>query len=281
MGFVTFLSGIALAGLAGWGVALRKRRGEDGRADAALWQELRALQPPAPGRFDPAMLDGLPEAAARFFRFAIAPGTPLWTVAEIDMTGEFGLGDRFNPKYRPMQARQILAAPDGFLWQMTAGAIGGSDGLGKGRSWTRFRLFGLVPVARAGFTLDHYRSALARVVAEGLFWTPARFLPGPGVDWQATGPDSARLTVVHAGLTQAVDLTVAPDGAPVSMVMDRWSNANPMKEWQIQPFGATFGGFREFEGFRLPTEVEAGNFFATPDYFAFFKARVTEVRFPR
>jgi hypothetical protein len=38
-------------------------------------------------RFDPAMVAGLPEPAQRFFKFAIAPGTPLLPVAEIDMGG--------------------------------------------------------------------------------------------------------------------------------------------------------------------------------------------------
>ena len=37
---------------------------------------------------------------------------------------------------------------------------------------------------------------------------------------------------------------------------------------------------KDFGGFRLPTRIEAGNFFETDDYFAFFKARVTSVRFP-
>ncbi|MCB6176996.1 hypothetical protein LHP98_02485 [Rhodobacter sp. Har01] len=280
MSLFQIILGLFLAGSVGWAVAQLRGRSWDARDNDALWAEVQALQPKAPARFDAALLEGVPEPAARFFRFAIAPATPLWTVAEIDMGGEFGLGDRANPKYAPMTAQQILGAPQGFVWKMRSGTVSGSDGLGAHGSWTRFRLFGLVQVAREGMTEDHRRSAFARAVAEGLFWTPARFLPGPGVDWQATGPDSARLTVSHGGLVQSVELTVGPDGAPVSMVMPRWTNANPLKRWQVQPFGATFGGFRDFAGFRLPTEVEAGNHFGTPDYFAFFKARVTEVRFP-
>lgn len=260
--------------------ALALLRRSDRRTDAAIRARLLARQPPAPPPFDPAMLAGLPEPAQRFFRFAIAPGTPLRTVAEITMAGDFGLGTKAAPKYQPMTAWQVHALPDGFVWQMSSGSIAGSDGLSPEGSWTRFRLFGLIPVARQGFTDDHRRSAFARAVAEAVFWTPAAVLPGPGITWDAVGPDAARVTVRHGDLTQEVTLTLAPDGRPLSMVMPRWSNANPAKRWQVQPFGATFGAVASFQGFSVPVEVAAGNHFGTPDWFPFFRARVTDLRFP-
>ena len=70
------------------------------------------------------------------------------------------------------------------------------------------------------------------------------------------------------------------DGKPVKVVFQRWSNANPDKTFRTQPFGGCLSAFREFGGFRLPTQIEAGNFFETDDYFAFFKATVSGVRFP-
>jgi hypothetical protein len=61
----------------------------------------------------------------------------------------------------------------------------------------------------------------------------------------------------------------------------RWSNANPSKRYQLQPFGGTLSDFREVEGQRLPFRVEAGNHWGTDDYFAFFKAEVMSIHFPR
>ena len=90
----------------------------DWRADRVEWLRLRARQPANPNRFEPAMVAHLPEPARRFFEFAIAPGTPLLPVAEIDMDGQFSLGTREAPNYQRMQARQILAAPHGFVWQL-------------------------------------------------------------------------------------------------------------------------------------------------------------------
>jgi hypothetical protein len=60
----------------------------------------------------------------------------------------------------------------------------------------------------------------------------------------------------------------------------RWSNANPEKQYRLQPFGGVLSDFREVQGYRLPFRVEAGNMFGTDDYFVFFKAEVTDIRFP-
>ena len=64
------------------------------------------------------MVADLPEPARRYFSYAIKPGTPLMPVVEIRMTGQFSLGSKEDPRYRPMEARQILAAPEGFVWKM-------------------------------------------------------------------------------------------------------------------------------------------------------------------
>lgn len=251
----------------------------DQRADGAEWRRLAALQPLAPRGFSGDLIAGLPEPAQRYFRFMIAPGTPLLRVAEIEMTGQFGLGTRDKPSYQPMFARQILAAPHGFVWAMrTCGGmpVSGSDsGL-----WTRFRIFGLIPVARVGAAPDHTRSAFGRYVAEAVAWTPAALLPGPWVSWEPVDDDTARVTVRHGDLSQAVEVTVDRDGRPVVASLQRWSNANPDKVHRLQPFGAFLSDFREVGGYRLPFRVEAGNLFGTDDYFPFFLADVTAIRFP-
>jgi hypothetical protein len=82
------------------------------------------------------------------------------------------------------------------------------------------------------------------------------------------------------GLEQAVDVSVDAHGQPGKVVFQRWSNANASKVFRFQPFGGYLSSFRDFDGFCLPTRVEAGNFFETDDYFAFFKANVASVRFP-
>jgi len=253
-------------------------RAADRRADARAWIALASVEAPS-GVFDPERVADLPEPARRYFLYTIAPGTPLRRAAVIEMGGEIGLGTRDAPGYRPMAARQILAPPHGFVWRLDAGLIAGSDGMTPDTSWTRFWLAGLLPVVRAGGDADAFRSAFGRVVAEGTFWTPAVFLPGPGIRWEEVDADTARVTLSAHGLEQSVEITVAEDGQPVRVVMPRWSDANPEGEWRVQPFGGDLSEFRDFGGYRLPTHVDGGNLIGTEDYFPFFKARVTDIRF--
>jgi hypothetical protein len=226
------------------------------------------------------MVADLPEPARRYFAYMIQPGTPLVPVTEIDMTGQFSLGTKDDPRYQPMEARQILAAPEGFVWAMrTRGGmpVSGSDT----GSWTRFRIFGVIPVGRLGGDPDHTRSAFGRYAAEAVIWAPAALLPGPGISWEALGEDSARVVIQHGDLEQAVDVTVDEEGRPHEVTFQRWSNANPEQVHRLQPFGATMSDFRDVEGYHLPFRAEAGNMFGTDDYFPFYLADVTEIRFPR
>lgn len=252
----------------------------DHHTDARAMQRLVTMQSNQPARFAPDMVADLPEPARRYFLYTIEPGTPLYTVAKISMSGQFGMGDKNKPDYLQMIAEQTLAMPFGFIWKMRAQRgllkVSGSDT----EQWTRFWLMDLLPVARMGGDADHRRSAFARYVAEAIFWTPAAVLPGPGIRWTQVDADCVRLTVTHQGLSQSVDVTVDASGQPTAVRFERWSNANADKQYRLQPFGGYLSRFRSFAGYRLPTHVEAGNHFDTDDYFAFFVAEVTDISFP-
>jgi len=206
-------------------------------------------------------------------------GAPLRTVVEIEMSGLLGFGTKAEPNYRPMRAWQILAPPHGLVWRVRAGAISGSDGAVPDGSWTRFWVFGVAPLVRASGP-DHHRSAFGRVAAEAAFWAPASLLPSEHVRWASIDAQTARAVIRYAGFEQAVDIVVGADGAPRRVTIQRWSNANPEKRFKLQPFGGDLSEFREFGGYRLPTRVEGGNHFGEAEYFPFFQAEVTRIRFP-
>lgn len=266
-------------------VVLALWRLSDVRAENRVMAALHALQPTSPQTFNEAMLVGLPEPAQRYFRFAIAPGTPLYTVANIEMEGRLSLGTADNPNWMAMTARQVLGVPDGFLWQPSTSAGGlsmsGSDAALRGTSWTRFWLLGLLPVVRAGGDSDHARGAFGRYVGEALFWTPAALLPRDCIVWEPLGNNSARMVLTAYGMEQPVEVHVDDRGAPTRIVFPRWSDANPQKQFQIQPFGGDLSDYRTFEGFTVPTVVHAGNFYGTADYFPFYQVRVTSVTYPQ
>lgn len=275
MSWLAWLAGALLVLIVG----LLGRRALDRYAEQAAWKQLLACQASNPGVFHKSMTAALPEPARRFFAYTIAEGAPLRSVVEIDMTGEIGLGTKTTPAYRDMNARQVLAPPHGLVWKAKTGPISGSDGALPDRSWTRFWLFGLVPVVRASGA-DHRRSAFGRVVAESAFWAPASLLPGEQVRWAPIDDNSARVMVTLGDLEQALDITVDASGAARTVVIQRWSNANADRVYREQPFGGYLSEFRTFDGYQLPTRVEGGNLIGTPDYFPFFKAKVTAIRFP-
>jgi len=180
----------------------------------------------------------LPAPARRYFARAIAPGTPLRMVAEIEMTGEIGLGTKDDPGYRPMRAREIIAPPHGFVWIPTIGTglarITGSDGYPEGEDWTRFWLAGTIPVARSRPSPAFRRSAATRSILEAL-WVPASLLPLNGVDWESIDSDRARAVFrTSNGKAFALTIAVAPDSCPMSVMMQRWTDANPdrISRWQ-------------------------------------------------
>jgi hypothetical protein len=262
---------ILVAALAGW-------RQLDHRADAAAWTQLAKSAKPMHLTYDTAMVDKLPEPARRYFDYTIEPGTPLNIVVEIAMQGEIGLGSKHAPNYRPMRSHQLLAPPFGLVWKLHTGPISGSDGILPQTSWTRFWLFGLIPIVRASGP-DHQRSAFGRVVAEAAFWSPASLLPSEHVRWQPLDDNSAQAIVRYGGFEQAVEIHVDGSGAPTRVRIQRWSNVNADREYREQPFGGELSEFRRFAGYRLPTRVEGGNHIGTSDYFPFFRADVMEIRF--
>lgn len=226
-------------------------RYSDARADRREWARLASTQPEAPLRFSPQMVAHLPEPARRYFAFTILPDTPILSVAEIDMTGLFSLGTKEAPRYQNMKARQILALPHGFVWAMRTRSglpLSGSDTA----SWTRFRILGLIPVARLGGTPDHSRSAFGRYVAEAVFWTPGALLPRQGVQWEAVGSDTARVTVIHGAMAQSIDVRIDDDGRPTQVQFQRWSNANPLKTFRLQSSVVSFPIFGRFRATAFP-----------------------------
>ena len=264
-------------------IVLHSVRWMDNRMALKVWRALETGAPQSVQAFSVDMVEDLPDPARRFFLYMIKPGTPLHTVVEIDMDGELGLGPKDAPGYMPMEGIQLLAPPNGFVWRVKARkgplTISGHEGADIDRSWLRFWLLGTLPVARGGENPDHYRAAFGRVVSEAVFWTPAALLPQNGVDWIAVGSDTARATIKANGLEQSVDITVNQDGQPQKVIIERWSDANPKEIYQPKPFGGYLSEFREFDGFTLPTRVEGGNFIGTDDYFPFYKAHVTSIRF--
>jgi hypothetical protein len=270
---------IALLIVAAVAVAHTIYRSASVEADAAF-ADLQRRAKHASGSFELSMLAGLPEIAQRYFTHAIAPGTPIYTTVRLEMVGTFLLGDAKQYQTYSMRARQVLAPPSEFVWvpEMKSGPvqISGSDALVNGRGWTRFWINGLIPVVNQPTSPDLVRSALTRSAIEAV-WAPASLLPSNGVRWNQTGPNSARLTF-DTGI-EPVDIILDETGRVLEIVTMRWSDVNPQKAFQLQPFGGSIEAEATFGGYTIPTQLKVGNHFGTDDYLPFFQGTVTSARY--
>ncbi len=280
--FKILLSALALCLVVGIALGLWVHARDRAQA-ARVWTALERAIEADPPRYDPAMVAQLPEVAQRYFARAIAPGTPLHRTVRLEMAGSFIL----NGTEMPMRARQILAPPaQGFVWQAEIGAglmrFAGSDGYhrtgGGEESWTKFWLHRLIPLARIGGTPDHARAAATRVMME-VIWTPAALLPQFGAHWTQTGPHSAEIRFDDTPGLEPLRITFDAEGHPREMVSLRWTDANPDKVHRLQPFGGTVLEMGRHGGFLIPTRIELGNMFGTPEHAPFFRAAITRTEY--
>ncbi|WIJ26945.1 DUF6544 family protein [Devosia sp. RR2S18] len=259
-------------------VSYRQAIGEAERA----WSSIEQGALPGDRIFDPNMVQGLPETARRYFIHAIAPGTPLKTTVELEMRGTFLLGDRAKFQTYEMEARQILAPPDQFVWiqSLRSGPmhITGSDALFDGEAWTRFWINSLIPVANNPSSPDLVRSAQFRSAVEGV-WAPAALLPGEDIVWSQPGENLARVTITSGAAPVVLDLKLNEAGAVTEVVGQRWSNANAESIFQLQPFGGTVESEATFDGYTIPAILKVGNHFGTDEYLPFFQAEIVSARY--
>lgn len=285
---------IVLVGLGLWLCGYAK---QDAQQAQAISDQIRAQADMPVQKFEGGMIRDLPPIAQRYFRHAIADGADLHQTAYLAMEGEFiQAGTQM-----PMRAVQVLSYPHGFVWRARMGEgamqVSGSDAFCAACalapdtppgviSWTRFRLAGLLSVARVGQGADtdlsdHARSAAARLLIEAI-WTPASLLPQTGVRWEALGPNTARVQfppVPGVGEMPPIDLVLNSEGGVVQAQMQRWSDANPERVFQFQPFGARVLGEMRQDGMTIPAQLEVSNHFDTPQEAVFFRATLTELHF--
>ncbi len=250
------------------------------RGPAGAWDELARPAPERPGvplaGFDPTSLDGLPAPAKRYLAWAIAPGTPLARSVELTMEGTIRLAPDRDPM--AMEAEQILAPPDGFVWSARASSgllrIRGYDRFTGGEGEMRWKLWGLVPVMRASGP-DVTRSAAVRLVMEGMLVPPFLLPQAPsdggfgGVQWEPVDSRHAAFRATLGGEEVRVTVEVDDEGRPLRAWAPRWN------EGRYETFGVTFSGELAVGGYRIPARVQAGWRPGAEDAFTFFDARLT------
>lgn len=210
-------------------------------------------------RFEPTTLDALPEPARRWLRHAIPAGTLCHPAVGLELRGRIRLAG-----WRSFRARQVLAAPRGYLWAERTHLYGlpvsGYDRLTDGEGEMRHTLLSRVPLVHSTGP-DLTRSAAGRLAAETVLWPPAAL--DRAIDWQQDGPDSATMQVTVAGYVHPVSLTVARDGRLLRVTTPRWTRLRG-GPFQLHEFVVEVRQEARHAGVLLPAAVVAGYATETP-----------------
>lgn len=249
-----------------------------GATRRAAWEDLAKGAPPV-GVFTPAEIVALPPPAQRFLTYTLTPGIQLTPTVLLEMEGDIRLKD-----WVPFQARQILRAREGFVWEATAGKppliFKGGDTYWNGTGSLDFRIWGIIPVARAaGPDID--RSAAGRLAAETVAWAPQALTPQMGATWTPIDTDTATVTLPVRDVTVDVTITVDAKGRIQELITQRWGDPNP-GQFDSYPFGGAFDDHADFDGVTIATAGRVGWWWGTehqPDG-EFFRGRITKALVP-
>lgn len=196
-------------------------------------------------------LQRLPEPVRRHLRFAIAPGSPLFSAVLITMRGSIRVG-----RWRRFRARQVLNPHAGFLWKARTGVIRGYDRYLDGDGRMSWRVAGLVRVAK-GRGADVSRSAAGRCAAEAV-WLPTALLPRFGATWSATDDTHISVKFRLDSTDVEVHYTLDYEGGIRSFVFDCWGDPQNTGTFDWHPFGGEVTGYRTFGSLTIPSSGRVG-----------------------
>lgn len=237
-------------------VALGARRLFADQAARVAEDDLTTVAVPA-RVFSETDLDGLPNAAQRYLRHAIAPGTPLVSSCVLTMEGSLAPSPGAAPV--SLTAIETLAPRHGFVWTARARMKGVPvlvrDTYHANRGTLGVTALGIVPLSSGKPTPDLTRSARGRLVAEGV-WCPTA-LVHPCVTWTELGVDLVQYAIEVDEAPVSVTLRLAPSGALREVTMERWGNADG-GPWRPLPYGFAVAAEKTFGGVTIPSHLAGG-----------------------
>ena len=224
--------------------------------------------------FDRSQSATLPGPAARYLNRAIAKGTPLSRMVDLDLVGRIRSGP--DEEWLSFEASERVRAGYGFLWQARMEGIGrmrveGADYYLDGEGRSDYFIADIFPTEK-GRGPEVTRSAAGHLLIESI-WLPASLLPTKGARWQAE--DDRRTVVRFAGHpdSSALNLTVAADGTleEVSMMRHQLGKTGHAG---LSSFGYRIVEEACFGGYTVPGKVVASWHTGTDDAFEFLEVRV-------
>jgi hypothetical protein len=223
------------------------------------------------------MLEGIPEPARRYLRYAGVVGRPLVDTVRIRQAGYMLPANGIR---LPITAVQWYTVdPPGFVWDATVPVAGvpiarGRDGYLDGSGLMTIRIASLFPVVDASGP-EMNQASLVRHLSE-MPWFPSAFLRDR-VSWEPIDDTSVRVTITDGDLRATGVLVIDEEGRLTEFRSER--HALVGKGFELRPWTAPTRGYGELAGLRLP--VRGAAVWTLPDgsELPYIELEVTEIEY--
>lgn len=231
----------------------------------------------SPGIITLDQVQGVPEAAERYFRYAgVLDKEPIRTV-RLKQRGFM----RMQPgkRWLPFVAEQyVTVTPPAFLWHATmrpfpAVWISAVDRFSQGHGQMRIQLLSAIPLGEArGPEMD--QGELQRYLAE-MLWYPTAWL-AEAIEWQTIDSHAVKATLRASDVMAPVVLHVNDQGQLTRVTADRYKEGHG--HYVLIPWSGECDGYREAVGMHIPTNIEI-TWHLPSGEFTWFRCKISEIEY--
>ncbi len=232
-----------------------------------LIERLEAARRPAlPSRFDSGRdLDGLPPPVQRFFRAALADGTPLVAAVSLEHRGTFNLAAEGPDRWIPFTSTQrVTTRRPGFVWDARMAMAPGltvrvHDAYVAGEGILHPAVLGLVSLTDLRGSSPEpggvAHGEFMRCVAEAA-WYPTALLPSQGARWAAVDAHSAQVDLADGAVSISLMLRFDPGTGLIDSVRAEARGRTVGKGVVMTPWEGRWSDYAEHGGMKVPMSGE-------------------------
>lgn len=234
---------------------------------SALIARLEAARlPAAPARYDAELeLDGLPPPVQRFFRAALAEGTPLVAALSLAHRGTFNLAAEGPDRWIAFSSTQrVTTRRPGFVWDARMAMAPGltvrvHDAYVAGEGILHPAVLGLVSLTDLRGSSPEpggvAHGEFMRFVAEAA-WYPTALLPSQGGHWTAVDAHSAQLRLADGAVGVSLLLRFDPRTGLIDSVRAEARGRTVGKDVVMTAWEGRWSDYAEHGGMKVPMSGE-------------------------
>lgn len=237
---------------------------------------------PAPARFDPSELEGLPTPVQRYFRKALTPGQAMVRGLQVTHIGTFNMSTAAE-QWLPFSSQQwVTTRRPGFVWDGSVSMLPGlpvrvHDAYVAGEGILKPTVLGLFTLADLhDVGGDVARGEFLRYLAEAA-WYPTALLPSQGARWQAVDDNAAQVTLSDGAVSATMTFSFDAQGLLTSARAEARGRTLG-KDVVMTPWEGRWSHHEQRDGMHVPTRGEVA--WLTPEgRKPYWRGEVTSLRY--